>query len=199
MHKIFSPHLRRSLVMYDFAPDPSEFPNIWGKFYFIFYQCALQLCVKGIKWRFRNVVFALMGFIRLSSATLLSYCTCTNRTNPPPPSFKLQSTDAQTELYTDNCGLVVLGCNGEYFLRLVWKSSLTVRVSVMPKTLVGNWERGRAVSFLGIHIQTLFLLFTVTTRIDPRFQSNFIEPTVLPIFSSKIGSWETRWSPSPKS
>jgi hypothetical protein len=28
MHKIFSPYLRRSLVMYDFAPDPSEFPNI---------------------------------------------------------------------------------------------------------------------------------------------------------------------------
>ncbi len=30
----------RSLVIYDFAPEPSEFPNIWGKFYFIFYQCT---------------------------------------------------------------------------------------------------------------------------------------------------------------
>jgi hypothetical protein len=25
---IFSPYMRRSLVMYDFAPAPSEFPNI---------------------------------------------------------------------------------------------------------------------------------------------------------------------------
>jgi hypothetical protein len=29
-----------SLVKYDFAPDPSEFPNIWGKFSFLFYQCS---------------------------------------------------------------------------------------------------------------------------------------------------------------
>ncbi len=38
---IFSPYMIRSLVIYDFAPesDPSEFPNIWGKFYFLFYQC----------------------------------------------------------------------------------------------------------------------------------------------------------------
>ncbi len=26
--QIFSPYMRRSLVIYDFAPDPSEFPNI---------------------------------------------------------------------------------------------------------------------------------------------------------------------------
>ncbi len=26
--KIFSPYKRRSLVIFDFAPDPSEFPNI---------------------------------------------------------------------------------------------------------------------------------------------------------------------------
>ncbi len=26
--KIFSTFMRRSLVIYDFAPDPSEFPNI---------------------------------------------------------------------------------------------------------------------------------------------------------------------------
>ncbi len=28
MHKYLSPYMRRSLVIYDFAPDPSEFPNI---------------------------------------------------------------------------------------------------------------------------------------------------------------------------
>jgi hypothetical protein len=35
----FSLYMRRPLVIYDFAPDPSEFPYIRGKFYFIFYQC----------------------------------------------------------------------------------------------------------------------------------------------------------------
>ncbi len=35
--------MRRSLVIYDFAPDPSEFPNIWGKFYFLFYQCKKSM------------------------------------------------------------------------------------------------------------------------------------------------------------
>jgi hypothetical protein len=28
MHKNFSPYMRRPLVIYDFAPDPSEFPYI---------------------------------------------------------------------------------------------------------------------------------------------------------------------------
>jgi hypothetical protein len=28
MHKYFHPYMRRPLVMYDFAPDPSEFPYI---------------------------------------------------------------------------------------------------------------------------------------------------------------------------
>ncbi len=27
------------------APDPSEFPNIWGKFYFLFYQCTVLACL----------------------------------------------------------------------------------------------------------------------------------------------------------
>ncbi len=35
--------MRRSLVIYDFSPDPSEFPNIWGKFSLLFYQCAKQI------------------------------------------------------------------------------------------------------------------------------------------------------------
>ncbi len=33
-----SPYMRRPLAIYDFAPDPSEFPYIGGKFYFLFYQ-----------------------------------------------------------------------------------------------------------------------------------------------------------------
>jgi hypothetical protein len=28
MHKYFSPYMRRSLVIYAFAPGPSEFPNL---------------------------------------------------------------------------------------------------------------------------------------------------------------------------
>ncbi len=31
-----SPYMRRPLVIYDCAPDPSEFPLIGGKFYFFF-------------------------------------------------------------------------------------------------------------------------------------------------------------------
>jgi hypothetical protein len=32
--------MRRPLVIYDFAPDPFEFPYIWGKIFFIFFQCT---------------------------------------------------------------------------------------------------------------------------------------------------------------
>ncbi len=39
---IFSPYMRRLLVISDFAPAPSEFPNIWGKFSFLFYECGLR-------------------------------------------------------------------------------------------------------------------------------------------------------------
>ncbi len=30
-----------SHILYDILPDPFEFPNIWGKFYFLFYQCKI--------------------------------------------------------------------------------------------------------------------------------------------------------------
>ncbi len=36
----FSPYMRRpSVIIYDFATDPSEFPYILEKFHFLFYQC----------------------------------------------------------------------------------------------------------------------------------------------------------------
>ncbi len=35
-------YVRRPLVIYDFAPDPSEYPYIGGKFYFLFYQCVSE-------------------------------------------------------------------------------------------------------------------------------------------------------------
>ncbi len=40
MHKYFH-HIWGvvSHIHYNFATDPSEFPNIWGKFNFLFYQC----------------------------------------------------------------------------------------------------------------------------------------------------------------
>jgi hypothetical protein len=41
MRKYFTICKRRQLVIYDFAPDPSEFPHIGVKFYFLFYQCTL--------------------------------------------------------------------------------------------------------------------------------------------------------------
>ena len=37
---------RRPLFIYDFATvqlTPSEFPDMWGKFYFIFYQCKIRI------------------------------------------------------------------------------------------------------------------------------------------------------------
>ncbi len=37
--QIFHRIMKRLLVIYDFAPDPSGFPYIWGKFYFN-YQCV---------------------------------------------------------------------------------------------------------------------------------------------------------------
>ncbi len=40
---IFTIYEEVVLVIYVFASDPSEFPNIWGKFCFIFYQCAVIL------------------------------------------------------------------------------------------------------------------------------------------------------------
>jgi hypothetical protein len=45
--------MRRLLVIYDFATLPSEFPDIRGKFYFIFYQCTCIFdrflrCVKDL-------------------------------------------------------------------------------------------------------------------------------------------------------
>ncbi len=42
--QIFSPYMRRPFVIYDFAP--SEFPNLWGKSYFLFYQCNFQVSKK---------------------------------------------------------------------------------------------------------------------------------------------------------
>ncbi len=48
--QMFSPYTRRSLVIiliYDFAPDPSEFPKIWWKFSFLFYQCGQRGERKG--------------------------------------------------------------------------------------------------------------------------------------------------------
>ncbi len=35
-----SPYMRRPLVIYDFTPNPSEFPYLWRKILFSFYQCT---------------------------------------------------------------------------------------------------------------------------------------------------------------
>ncbi len=34
------PYMRIPLVIYDLQPIPSEFPYVWGKFGFLFYQCT---------------------------------------------------------------------------------------------------------------------------------------------------------------
>jgi hypothetical protein len=43
MHKYFHHIMRRALVIYDFAPDPCEFPNTWGNLFFLFYQCTVKV------------------------------------------------------------------------------------------------------------------------------------------------------------
>jgi hypothetical protein len=44
-----SPYMGRPLVIYNFAPDPSEFPEfpyIWEKFYFLFHQCTVPSSIR---------------------------------------------------------------------------------------------------------------------------------------------------------
>ncbi len=43
-----SSYIRKPFVIYDFALLHSEFPYIWGKFYFIIYQCREGLLVRNI-------------------------------------------------------------------------------------------------------------------------------------------------------
>ncbi len=38
--RIFS-YIGKPFLIYDFATAPSEFPNTWGKFSFLFYQCSI--------------------------------------------------------------------------------------------------------------------------------------------------------------
>ncbi len=47
-----SSYTRKPFLIYDFAPDPFEFLYIWGKFYFLFYQCTDTLIWSGTcRWR----------------------------------------------------------------------------------------------------------------------------------------------------
>jgi hypothetical protein len=48
--QIFSPYMRRSLVIYVFAPEPSEFPYIWGKFYFLFISAHAHLAINILQY-----------------------------------------------------------------------------------------------------------------------------------------------------
>jgi hypothetical protein len=59
--KIFSPYMRRSLVIYNFAPDPSEFPNIWKKlaFLFISVRCTHSAAI-GFKPQIPPVILQLL-------------------------------------------------------------------------------------------------------------------------------------------
>ncbi len=48
-----SPYIRRPLVIYDFAPDRAEFPNIWGKLDFLFISVLSDVCPEHFprSWR----------------------------------------------------------------------------------------------------------------------------------------------------
>ncbi len=45
-----SPYMRRPLVIYDFQLLHSEFPYIWGKLDFLFYQCGAWAAIRIWTW-----------------------------------------------------------------------------------------------------------------------------------------------------
>ncbi len=78
----FSPYQGRPLVIYDFAPNPSLVPYIWGKFYFLFLSvqrykmfykklqinCRWTVEILVLWWTVIQKVFGL-PFIRAKTAT----------------------------------------------------------------------------------------------------------------------------------
>ncbi len=76
--QIFSLYMRRPLGIYYFASDPSEYPNIWGKFSFLFYQCirwdvcaGSPRCTTGISCRRRRSSSGLLNRRRQTPSSKL--------------------------------------------------------------------------------------------------------------------------------
>ncbi len=76
----FSLYMRKLLVIYDFAPDPSEFPYIWRKFHFLFHQCT------------HAVQSGLLGVIRAPQLDINIW-----NTSPPPPSQHLPTNNRRSD------------------------------------------------------------------------------------------------------
>jgi NADH:ubiquinone oxidoreductase subunit len=71
-----SPYTRRLLVIYDFAPDPSEFPVIWENFIFFFVSAASQkYMVKKFSWSLLHKTMDQSYWVKSSTHSKLSLVT----------------------------------------------------------------------------------------------------------------------------
>ncbi len=71
-----SSYIRKPYLKYDFAPDLSEFPYIWGKFSFLFYQCTTTLCRTWLYSPIRDLWIWLL--VPTSPATCRAACPYTH-------------------------------------------------------------------------------------------------------------------------
>ncbi len=86
--QIFSPYMRRSLVIYDFAPVSSKFPNIWGNFYFLFLSVNAESCtVRRKQWHFYTQSYKFLGSWNFYGCLLpIIWNLLGPYRAPPPPS-----------------------------------------------------------------------------------------------------------------
>ncbi len=69
-----SSYIRKPFLIYDFTTAPYEFPYIWGKFYFLFYQCIWQeILTSGF---YHDSVFSgpLWGILRTFAEIFATVC-----------------------------------------------------------------------------------------------------------------------------
>ncbi len=73
---LISSYIRKPFLIYDFTPDPipSEFPHIWGKFYFIFYQCTLCTVCRLPQWTLKRSCSARSPSMPASARSRPSSC-----------------------------------------------------------------------------------------------------------------------------
>ncbi len=73
----------------------SQFPYIWGKFYFLFYQCSLKLTAASFIWG-NNILFQCPNLIKLDwhccrKTYIALYTHILNASSPPPPPLSHQN------------------------------------------------------------------------------------------------------------
>jgi|LakMenEpi03Aug12_release.lakeMendotaPanAssembly.Ray.scaffolds.fasta_scaffold216850_1 hypothetical protein len=72
IYLLISSYIRKPFLIYDFATSPSDFPYLWGKFSFLFYQCAFILSSASILKSY-NSLFERSGWLDKNSEPILEY------------------------------------------------------------------------------------------------------------------------------